>query len=108
MNQKHGSSEFYQLLEEMAILHNKKSQDYASDENPYANYHFAGVLSKLFDSPEDSGFLGRIAEKIYRIANIENNGKTVTNESLFDTEQDICVITVLWMASRRNRRNQRP
>lgn len=103
---KHGSDSFYLLLEQMGDIHNRKSHDYASNGNPFANYHFAGQLSKLFNNPDDSGFIGRLAEKIYRIANIENAGKTTLNESIEDTETDICVITALWIASRRERRAQ--
>lgn len=102
---RHGSPTFYSLLEEMANTHNAKSHDYASNQNPYGNYHFAGQVSALFaHSPEDAGFVGRIAEKIYRLANLEGSGKIAKNESIADTEKDICVITCLWMADRRDRR----
>lgn len=105
---KHGSDTFYQLLEQMGDIHNKKSHDYASNGSPFANYQFAGQLSKLFNNPDDSGFIGRLAEKIFRIANIENAGKTVQNESIEDTETDICVIVALWVAMRRERRKAIP
>lgn len=102
---RNGSPTFYELLEQMAAIHSAKSHDYASNDNPYGNYHFAGQLSKLFDNHEDAGFLGRIGEKLYRLANLENNNKIVSNETIEDTEIDICTITALWMASRRDRRN---
>lgn len=105
---RHGSPEFYRLLEEMAELHDIKSHDYASNENPYGNYHFAGQMAMLFKhSPEDAGFVGRMAEKIYRIANLESSGKTPSNESISDTELDLVVIVCLWMASRRDKREER-
>lgn len=101
----HGSPEFYGLLKEMAELHSRKSYDYASNENPYGNYHFAGLLASLFaHSHQDAGFIGRLGEKFYRLANLEKSGKTPSNESIEDTEKDICVIVVLWMADRRARR----
>jgi len=102
---RNGSPIFYSLLERMAEIHDRKSHDYASNDNPYGNYKFAGQMSKLFDNPDDAGFLGRIAEKLYRLANLENGiGKTPSNETVEDTEIDICVITALWMASRKERR----
>jgi len=102
-----GSPEFYKMLEQMGEIHERKSHDYASNENPYGNYHFAGKIALLFShSEQDAGFVGRIAEKIYRLANLENSQKTPSNESIEDTETDICVITLLWMASRRERRNE--
>lgn len=103
---RHGNPRFYKLLEEMADLHDKKSHDYASDENPSGNYHFAGSLAKLFDNPDDAGFIGRIGEKLYRLANLENSGKKPSNETVEDTERDIAVITCLWMADRQDRRTK--
>lgn len=105
--QQNGSPEFYKLLEEMAKTHDSKSHDYASNSDPFGNYHFAGQLSQLFNNPHDAGFIGRIGEKLYRLANIENNNKIVLNESIEDTEKDIAVITALWMADRRSRRLER-
>lgn len=100
-----GSPTFYKILEEMAVIHDSKSHDYASNSNPYGNYHFAGKLALLFaHSEHDAGFIGRIAEKIYRLANLESNGKVPNNESVEDTERDICTIVALWMADRRDRR----
>lgn len=105
---RHGSPIFYKLLEEMAVTHDKKSHDYASNENPYGNYHFAGEMACLFNySPQDAGFASRLAEKLYRISNIERSGKLVKNESIEDTEKDIAVIVCLWMASRRSLRGQK-
>lgn len=89
----------------MAEIHDRKSHDYANNENPYGNYYFAGQLSAMFSySPQDAGFVGRLAEKIYRISMLEASGKTPRNESVEDTERDIATIVTLWIASRRDRR----
>ncbi len=102
---RNGSPEFYKLTKQMEELHHRKSGDYAANDNPYGNYHFAGTLAALFKhSPKDMGFIGRIGEKIYRLANLESSGKNPTNEPIEDTELDICVITLLWMSDRRERR----
>lgn len=98
------NSTFHKLLEQAKELHARKSHDYASDENPYGNYHFAGHLSKLFDNPQDAGFVGRLGEKLYRLANLENHGKIALNESIEDTEIDLIVIMVLWISDRREKR----
>ena len=106
---RHGSPTFYKLLEEMAATHSKKSHDYASNQNPYGNYHFAGELAVLFaHSHKDAGFVGRLGEKIYRLANLESSQKSAQNESIEDTERDIAVIVALWMADRRDRRAIEP
>jgi hypothetical protein len=102
---RHGSPTFYGILNNMADTHDRKSHDYASNDNPCGNYHFAGQLASLFGhSPEDMGFIGRIGEKLYRLANLEKDGKVPSNESVEDTEVDLCVIMTLWMSDRRDRR----
>jgi hypothetical protein len=104
--QRHGSPLFYQLLQNMADLHEKKSHDYASDGNPFGNYEFSGTLGSLFKhSPLDIGFVTRLGEKLFRLSNLEGSGKVPKNESIEDTELDLCVIMVLWMAARQNRRH---
>lgn len=104
---RHGSPTFYKLLQEMAETHDKKSHDYASDNNPSGNYHFAGQMAIMFShSPQDAGFVGRLAEKIYRIANIESSGKIGLTEAIEDTERDIVTITALWISDRRDRRRK--
>ena len=105
---RYGSPTFYSLLQEMAETHDKKSHDYASNDNPSGNYHFAGKLAQLFaHSHEDAGFLGRLGEKFYRLANLEKSQLSPQNESIEDTERDIAVITALWMADRRDRRTKK-
>lgn len=101
-----GMPEFYALLGEMADTHEKKSHDYASEDNPSGNYHFAGMVALLFKDSRDAGFVGRIAEKIYRLANLQNKGVAPKNESIEDTEKDIAVIVALWMADRRRRNSK--
>ncbi len=104
---RHGSPTFYALLQEMAETHDKKSHDYASDSNPSGNYHFAGEMAVMFShSPQDAGFVGRLAEKLYRIKNLESSGRLGITESIEDTERDIATITALWIADRRDRRNR--
>lgn len=106
-DKQYGSPTFYKLLDEMAEIHSRKSHDYATNDNPYGNYHFAGKIACLFShSPEDAGFAGRLAEKLYRLATLESGKKTPLNESVADTETDIATIVALWMAERRDRRSK--
>ena len=107
IEKRHGSKIFYELLGEMAETHDKKSHDYASNENPFGNYLFAGQLATMFShSPQDAGFVGRLAEKLYRLANLERDKKIPLNENIEDTERDIAVIVTLWMAARRDLRKR--
>lgn len=103
--ERHGSKTFYHLLDEMNELHDRKSHDYATNDNPYGNYLFAGEIARMFaHSPLDMGFSTRLAEKLYRLAVLEGGNKQPRNESISDTERDIAVITALWMAARRDSR----
>jgi len=104
--ERHGSPEFYKILEQMGEIHNKKSHDYASNDNPFGNYHFAGMLGSLFHDSRDVGFITRLGEKLFRLANLQNRRVNPVNESIEDTETDICVICALWVASRRERRKE--
>lgn len=105
--QMNGSPTFYSLLQEMAQTHDRKSHDYASNDNPYGNYTFAGELASLFShSKLDVGFVSRVGEKLYRLANLERSQKAVYNESIEDTEKDIATIVTLWMAARRDIRQK--
>lgn len=97
---------FHILLGKASELHDKKSHDYAPDDDRYGNYHFAGMLSKLFMNPDDAGFVGRMGEKLYRLANLDNSNKVPLNETVEDTELDLIVIMVLWIADRQDRRKR--
>ena len=103
---RYGMPEFYQLLRVMAELHHMKSHDYASNEDPAGNYHFAGEIALMFVDPHDAGFAGRLAEKMYRMSNLQNSRKEPLNESVEDTERDFAVIAALWMADRKARRDK--
>lgn len=106
-NREHGSPAFYELINQMADLHEAKSHDYAKDSDPSGNYHFAGYVASLFaHSPDDAGFAGRLAEKIFRLSVLEGGQLQPKNESVADTDLDIAVIAALWMADRRTRRLQ--
>lgn len=100
-------SKFSELLQQMQEIHDKKSHDYAPQDDPYGNYKFAGKLGQLFDNSDDAGFIARVAEKLFRLANIDNNALEVKNESIEDTELDIITIVALWIAMRRDRRTEK-
>lgn len=104
---RHGSKIFYDLLEEMAALHDAKSHDYATAEQPFGNYEFAGNMAIMFShNAVDAGFSGRLAEKLYRLYVLESGGKIPKTDSIADTERDLAVIMTLWMAARKDKREK--
>lgn len=66
----------------------KKSSDYAGDENPFSNFDTSAVISGI---PVTQGLLVRIADKQSRLTNLLNNNREakVLDESIEDTIVDM-------------------
>lgn len=86
----HGSPEFYAALEAMADLHEKKSHDYGSGEDPLANCK----SSESFGVPAWVGVMIRIGDKVQRIKSFLEKG-SLANESLEDALMDQAVYSVI-------------
>lgn len=84
------------VLAKMAELHDRKSQDYASDANRYSNFEFAGQLGALFTHPVDIAFATLIGVKLARLGELKGKGKAAQNESVQDTQMDLAVYASLW------------
>ena len=87
---------FNSLLDEMRAIHERKNQDYASDQNPYSNFEFAGMIAAMFSDPVDISFAGLIGVKVARLAELRGKGKQPQNESIDDTMLDLAVYAALW------------
>lgn len=87
---RHGDPRFYDLLNEIASLHSKKSHDYTPAGNPLANFHRA----ERFGVPAWKGALVRLGDKIGRLEQLAS-GKDPANESMRDTLLDISVYALL-------------
>jgi hypothetical protein len=83
------------LLSEMQAMHDRKNEDYASAEDPYSNFKFAGQLGAMFTSPVDIAFAVLIGVKIARLSEL-SKGKTPKNEAVEDTRLDLSVYSSLW------------
>lgn len=90
------SSTFNTILNEMRVMHDKKSHDY-SNEDPYSNFKksaaFAGITV-------DQAFANLCGTKDARVT--ELLGKEAKNESMEDTLLDRAIYTVIWLAYRRD------
>lgn len=88
--------DFLKLLDEMKIIHEKKNQDYASEENPFSNFEFAADLAHDFTGV-NAVFVTLIGVKLARLAQLlAPSSRAPNNESIDDTMLDLCVYSGLW------------
>ena len=76
---------FQALLEEITELHNKKSNDYAEDNDYYSNFKFAAFVAGI---TVDQGFRFIIGIKLARLKELKS-GKTPNFESIEDSMRDL-------------------
>jgi hypothetical protein len=83
---------FTQKLDELRELHELKSQDYASDEDPYRNFK---ENAKLWGRLAWVEPLIRLSEKVFRLINLIVNKKTPNNEGIRDSIKDIACLAII-------------
>ncbi len=84
-----------EILDKCKELHEKKSHDYAADDNPFSNFEYAARVSEIFTDPVDRVFATIIAIKFARLAELRK-GKTPKNEPLEDTCVDKTNYVAIW------------
>lgn len=84
MSELHGHPEFHKILKEWGELHSKKSHDYGSAADPFANLR----ESKTIGVPPYVGCFIRMLDKVNRIKSFINKGK-LQNESVLDALYDL-------------------
>ncbi len=90
MATRRGDPRFYRLLDELAALHERKSQDYSPGADSLRNFRGAadvGVRPYL-------GLLTRLRDKWERICTAAKGG-VLLNESLRDSHQDAAVYHII-------------
>lgn len=87
----HGHPRFYELIEEIKDLHNRKNNNYAEDTDPLSNLKGA----ELFGIPAWKGVLVRLTDKWSRIQQLSKGKQDLVGESLVDTLQDMAVYSLL-------------
>ena len=85
-----GDPEFHRLLEEMAVLHDRKQADYGTDGDAFANYR----SGELWNVPAWQNAMMRVDEKMNRIRAFLRNGD-LQNESIDDAFLDTAVGAVI-------------
>jgi hypothetical protein len=84
---------FHAILQKMADMHDKKSADYANDNNYYSNFENAAVSA---GTTPDVVFRTLIGIKLARLAELQGKGKTPKNESILDSLLDLAVYASLY------------
>ncbi len=83
---------FNKLLDEMKNIHDKKSRDYALENNVYSNFEFAAMYAGV---TVQQAFDVLIGVKQARLLNLISSGKDPLNESVLDTMQDKAIYNAL-------------
>jgi hypothetical protein len=87
-----GHPRFYQLLDELKDLHDRKNADYSEEDDPLSNLR----LCELFGIPAWKGVLVRISDKWSRVAQLASGREAlVKDESVIDTLKDMAVYALL-------------
>jgi len=83
---------FYELLEEIKALHDKKRHDYANDADPFANFR----LCELGGIDAWKGIAVRLGDKYSRLMSfIEKGDLKFKDESIKDTLMDNAVYSLI-------------
>ena len=83
---------FNKALQIMRDVHDKKNQDYASDDNPYSNFEIAATVAGV--SPKVV-FKVLMGIKLARLAELEDKSKVPNFESIEDTWKDLAVYAAM-------------
>ena len=75
-----------QLFRKALETMKRKSADYSGTEDSMKNFRIAAQIAKVRMS---QGILTRLTDKVTRIGNLINSPASVTDESIFDTCQDL-------------------
>jgi hypothetical protein len=87
---------FYELLDELRDLHDKKAHDYAPGEDRFKNFRECESIGL----PAYKGVVVRMLDKTSRITNLikraeDNDAPAVVDESLVDTLRDLAVYALI-------------
>ena len=93
---------FFQIVEELKALHSEKNRQYATKDNPLANFKRTGNLIKKFLKPEINptlaSCLSLMSKQIDGVYEIVGENKKGTYDSLEDKLKDIstyCILAII-------------
>lgn len=88
--QRYGNPHFFEVLEELASMHEKKGKDYGTNQDPLANVR----ASVHWGVPDWVGTLIRANDKVIRLQNAAK-GSTLANEGIEDSLLDLASYAVI-------------
>lgn len=86
-----GHLRFYQLVKEIADLHERKNQNYGAEEDPLSNFK----MCRLLGVSPFTGILVRMSDKWARIQALAKGKPDLVGESIVDTLKDLSVYSLL-------------
>tara|TARA_Y100001963_G_scaffold102114_1_gene140546 strand:+ start:925 stop:1278 length:354 start_codon:yes stop_codon:yes gene_type:complete len=88
------SKRFYEIIDVIKELHDKKRHDYGANEDIFANFR----LSKLSGIPAWQGSVIRMGDKYARISNFIKKGEfKFKGENIKDTLMDMAIYSLITM-----------
>mgnify|MGYP001131314790 CR=1 FL=1 len=88
------SERFYEILDSIKELHDKKRHDYGADEDIFANFR----LSELAGVAAWQGSVIRMGDKYARLANFIKKGEfKFKEENIKDTLMDMAIYSLITM-----------
>lgn len=96
------SKHFADILQQMQEIHDKKSHDYATNDDPFSNFKRAAVIASWFTNDVDKVFASLLGIKLARLSELLSTEKEPLNESIDDSFVDCANYTALWASWRRS------
>ena len=88
------SKRFYEIIDVIKELHDKKQHDYGANEDIFANFR----LSELAGTPAWQGSIIRMGDKYARICNFIKKGEfKFKEENIKDTLMDMAIYSLITM-----------
>ena len=91
INKRHGHPRFYELLDQIGDLHDRKNSNYAADNDPLSNLR----LCESFGVPASVGTMVRMSEKWSRLTELTKGKQDRVGESMTDTLMDMAIYSLL-------------
>jgi hypothetical protein len=102
-----GHPEFYRIIDELKNLHSEKNRQYATKDNPLANFQRTGrMIAKFLKpgiNPTLASCLALVSKQIDGVYEIVGECKENTVDSLEDKLRDVAVYAVLAMIINRDK-----